>query len=482
MSDVSIRKVNDCLYEIERTGSMRVPARIYSDEELMRDILKDKSPEQAANVATLPGIVKYSLAMPDIHWGYGFPIGGVAATDPEQGGVISPGGVGYDINCGVRLMRTNLSVQDVRPKLRELVTVLFQTIPTGVGAKGAIEKISASEQRKLLVKGSRWAVERGFGEGGDVEHTEQNGCLAGADPDMVSERAMERGLSQVGTLGSGNHFLEVGMVEKVFHPEAARAFGIEEGAVTVLIHCGSRGFGYQVCDDYLKVMNRAVEKYKIDLPDRQLACAPAESDEGRSYVAAMAAAANYAWTNRQVIMHLTRAAFEKAFGLSPRDLGMRLVYDVCHNMAKYEKHSVNGKQLMLWVHRKGATRAFPPGHPEIPAEYRHVGQPVLIPGDMGRESYLCVGAQAAMEQTFGSTCHGAGRVMSRSKAIKAGKGRSIKRELEEKNIIVMAHGRETLAEEMSEAYKDVNNVVNVMHEAGISLRVARLKPMGVIKG
>ena len=482
MNQVAIRKVDSYLYEIGKTGSMRVPARIYADEELMKDIRNDKSPEQAANVATLPGIVKYSLAMPDIHWGYGFPIGGVAATDPERGGVISPGGVGYDINCGCRIMRTNLSIQDIRPKLRDLVTVLFQTIPTGVGARGAIKKVSVSEQRKLLVQGSRWAVDRGFGGEGDVERTEQNGSIGGADPDRLSERAMERGLSQVGTLGSGNHFLEIGMVEKIYHPEAARAFRIEEGTVTVLIHCGSRGLGYQVCDDYLKSMTRTVEKYKIALPDRQLACAPADSDEGRSYAAAMAAAANYAWANRQVIMHLTRKAFEKALGLNPRDLGMSLIYDVCHNIAKYEKHAVDGKELMLWVHRKGATRAFPPRHPEIPLDYREVGQPVLIPGDMGTESYLCIGGQAAMEETFGSTCHGAGRVLSRKRAIKAGKGRSITRELEDKNIIVMAHGRGTLAEEMPEAYKDVSRVVNVMHEAGISHRVAKLKPVGVIKG
>ncbi|MBI5116818.1 RtcB family protein [Candidatus Poribacteria bacterium] len=482
MIEVKIEKKGEYVYEINKSGPMRVPARIYADDELMKDISKDKSPEQAANVATLPGIVKYSLAMPDIHWGYGFPIGGVAATDPNEGGIISPGGVGYDINCGVRMMRTNLRIQDIRPKLRELVMNLFQTIPTGVGAKGAIEKVSPSELRKLVVKGSGWAVNRGFGYEEDVGHTEQQGCLSGADPDKVSEHAIERGLAQVGTLGSGNHFLEVGMVEEIYHPEAARLFGLEEGTVTVLIHCGSRGFGYQVCDDYLKVMSHAVERYKIDLPDRQLACAPADSEEGKDYIAAMAAAANYAWTNRQVIMHLARLAFEKSLGMSPQAIGMRLIYDVCHNIAKYEKHSVNGKQLMVWVHRKGATRAFPPGHPEIPAEYRSIGQPVLVPGDMGRASYLCVGAQGAMELTFGSTCHGAGRVLSRSKAIKAGKGRSIKRELEDKNIIVMAHGRETLAEEMPEAYKDVSRVVNVMHEAGIALRVARLKPVGVIKG
>ncbi len=482
MAEIALKKTGDCLYEIGRVGSMHVPARIYADEELMKQIVKDKSLEQAANVATLPGIVKYSLAMPDIHWGYGFPIGGVAATDPARGGVISPGGVGYDINCGVRLARTNLSMGDVMPKLRGLVTALFRTIPTGVGSKGAISKISPSEQRKLLKEGARWAVGKGFGEAGDVERTEQNGCIDGADPDALSERAMERGLTQVGTLGSGNHFLEVGVVEEVYDPRAAQVFGLEEGTVTILIHCGSRGLGYQVCDDYLKVMRHASEKYQIELPDKQLACAPAESEEGRNYAAAMAAAANYAWANRQVIMHLTREAFETALGLSPRDLGMRLIYDVCHNIAKFENHVVDGKERMLCVHRKGATRAFPPGHPDVPSEYRNVGQPVLIPGDMGTESYLCVGTQTAMEQTFGSTCHGAGRVMSRSQAQKAARGRSIVRELERKNIIVMAHGKGTLVEEMPEAYKDVNRVVDVMHKAGISLRVARLKPVGVIKG
>jgi len=359
MDGASMKKVGGHLYEIDKTGRMRVPARIYADDELMKHIMKDKSIEQVANVATLPGIVGYSLAMPDIHWGYGFPIGGVAATDPAQGGVISPGGVGYDINCGVRLIRTNLSIQDVRPRLRDLVGALFHAIPTGVGAKGAIKKISVSEQRKLLVDGSGWAVKNGYGEPGDIERTEENGCLAGADPDMVSDHAMERGLAQVGTLGSGNHFLEIGMVDEIFHPQAATAFGLEEGTVTVMIHCGSRGLGHQVCDDYLKVMHRAAEKYRIELPDRQLACAPAESEEGRSYAAAMAAAANYAWANRQVIMHFARRAFERSLEMGPRELGMRLIYDVCHNIAKFEKHSVNGRDLMLCVHRKGATRAFP---------------------------------------------------------------------------------------------------------------------------
>jgi tRNA-splicing ligase RtcB len=479
---ISVRKVSDGLYEVGRTGKMRVPARIYADDALMRQIEKDKSLAQAANVAALPGIVKYSLAMPDIHWGYGFPIGGVAATDPERGGVISPGGVGYDINCGVRLLRTDIPIQELRPRLRELMTDLFQTIPTGVGAKGAIKRLSVQEQKKLLRNGSRWAASNGYAASDDVERTEQGGCLEGADPDKMSERAIERGLAQVGTLGSGNHFLEIGVVDEIFHPEAARVFGLEEGAVTLMIHCGSRGLGHQVCDDYLKVMNRAAEKYGIDLPDRQLACAPAESKEGRDYAAAMAAAANYAWANRQVITHFARASFERALGLSPRDTGMRLVYDVCHNIAKLEEHMVDGEKRRLWVHRKGATRAFPPGHPEIPAEYRKVGQPVIVPGDMGTESYVCVGAEAGMEQTFGSTCHGAGRVMSRKAAIKAARGRSIARELEEKNILVMAHAKGTLSEEMPEAYKRVGSVVDVMHRAGISLRVARLKPVGVIKG
>ncbi len=482
MGDISTKKVSEHLYEVGKTGSMRVPARIYADEKLMGQIKKDKSLEQAANVAALPGIVKYSLAMPDIHWGYGFPIGGVAATDPGQGGVISPGGVGYDINCGVRLIRSNLSIQDIRPRLKDLVSDMFRTIPTGVGAKGAIKKISVHEQKKLLAGGSGWAAKNGYADAEDIEHTEERGCLGGADPDKVSDRAMERGLAQVGTLGSGNHFLEIGVVDEIFHPEAARTFGLEEGAVTLLIHCGSRGLGHQVCDDYLKVMNRAAAKYGIELPDRQLACAPAESREGRAYAGAMAAAANYAWTNRQVIMHFARKSFERTLGIGPRDLGMSLVYDVCHNIAKHEEHFVDGKKLGLWVHRKGATRAFAAGHPDVPEDYRAVGQPVIIPGDMGRESYVCMGAEAAMEQTFGSTCHGAGRMMSRKQAKKAGRGRSITRELEDRNIIVMAHALGTLSEEMPEAYKDVRDVVRVMHDAGISPRVARLKPVGVIKG
>jgi len=482
MDYLHAKKVRDHLYQINSKGAMRVPAMVYADEELMQQIAKDKSLEQAANVATLPGIVKYSLAMPDIHWGYGFPIGGVAATDPRQGGVISPGGVGYDINCGVRLMSTNLSIQDVRPRIHDLVGALFRTIPTGVGAKGAIKKITVSEQRKVLTEGSAWAVKNGYGEPEDVERTENKGCLESADAEKVSDHAMERGLAQVGTLGSGNHFLEIGVVDEIFDADTARVFGLEEGAVTVMIHCGSRGLGHQVCDDYLKVMGRAADKYRIELPDRQLACAPAESREGQDYAAAMAAAANYAWANRQVIMHFARRVFEKAFQLGPRDIGLRLVYDVCHNIAKCETHTVDGKQMKLWVHRKGATRAFPPGHPELPAEYSGTGQPVLIPGDMGTESYVCVGAEAAMKQTFGSTCHGAGRVLSRKQAQKRGKGRSIARELEDRNIIVMAHGRGTLSEEMPEAYKEVSRVVGVMHDAGISPRVARLKPVGVIKG
>ncbi len=482
MSNLPVKKIGDYLYEISKTGRMRVPARIYADEHLLNDILKDKSPEQAANVATLPGIVKYSLAMPDMHWGYGFPIGGVAAMDPQEGGVISPGGVGYDINCGVRLVRTNLMAAEIQPRLHDLVLGLFQSVPTGVGAKGGIEKLGKQEQKKLFVKGAKWAIENGYGDAADLEHTEAKGCLEGADPDKVSDRALERGAAQVGTLGSGNHFLEIGRVEEIFHREAAAAFGIEEGSLTILIHCGSRGFGHQICDDYLKVMSRAVEKYHIELPDRQLACAPADSQEGKDYISAMTAAANYAWANRQVIMHLAREVFQRTLNMNPGDLGMRLVYDVCHNIAKYEKHIVDDRERMLWVHRKGATRAFPPGHPEIPADYQRIGQPVLIPGDMGRESYLCIGTQAAMEQTFGSTCHGAGRVMSRGMAIRATRGRSIKRELEDRNILVMAHGRSTLAEEVSEAYKDVKEVVNVMHQVGVSLRVARLKPIGVIKG
>jgi tRNA-splicing ligase RtcB len=467
-------------WEVPRVGAMRVPGIIYSSNRLMKAVGQDESPKQVANVAQLPGIVKCSLAMPDMHWGYGFPIGGVAAFD-VNGGVISPGGVGYDINCGCRLMMTNLRHEEILPHLAKVVNALFQHVPSGVGSKGAL-KLSRSEEKRVLVEGARWAVKNGYGSQGDLESMEDGGCLPGADPEAVSERALERGKDQVGTLGSGNHFLEVEVVEKIFDHDVASALGIEEGQVAVMVHSGSRGLGHQVCDDYLAKLVKHVDKLGLKLPDRQLACAYIQSPEGQQYLAAMACAANYAWANRQMLMHWTGEALERALGLSPRALGMRLVYDVCHNIAKIEEHIVDGKKMSLCVHRKGATRAFPPGHPALPAKYRKTGQPVLIPGDMGTGSYVLAGTQKAMEETFGSTCHGAGRVMSRAAAMKASRGRSISREMEDRGVLVMAAAKGTLAEEMPEAYKDIDEVVNVVHGAGLSRKVARLRAIGCIKG
>ena len=478
---MELTKIHDHLYEIPRQGAMRVPGRIYADAALLRAITADKSPEQVRNVATLPGIVGYSLAMPDMHWGYGFPIGGVAGTDVEEG-VISPGGVGYDINCGCRLVRTGLDVEEIRPQLDRIVDRLFREIPCGVGSHGAIPKLSRREAEEVLLRGAAWAVARGLGEADDLARTEDGGCMPGADPARVSDRAKERGLDQLGTLGSGNHFLEIQYVEEVFDRAAAAAMGLARGAVTLMIHSGSRGLGYQVCDDYLRVMARAVDRYRISLPDRQLACAPIGSEEGRAYLAAMACAANFAWANRQILMHLAVEALQRALGTGPRGLGARLVYDVCHNIAKIEEQTVGGRRRRLCVHRKGATRALGPGHALVPEAYRAVGQPVLIPGDMGRASYVCAGTRRAEEETLGSTCHGAGRVLSRHGALKAAKGRAIHRELADRGVIVRARGRKTLAEEMPQAYKDVDAVVEVMHRSGILTKVARLRPVGVIKG
>lgn len=458
---------------------MKTEGVIYVDEVLEQELEVD-SVRQVANVATLPGIVGKSLAMPDIHTGYGFPIGGVAAFDSEEG-VISPGGVGYDINCGVRLLKSNLTREDVEPKISELVDLLYTHIPSGVGSTGKI-KLSPNEARQVVRKGAIWAVENGYGEAEDLQKIESNGCLEGADPDAISQKAYERGKNQLGTLGSGNHFLEVQYVAEVYEPEIADAMGLFKGQVTVMIHSGSRGFGHQICDDYVRVMLQAAKKYGIELPDKELACVPFRSKEGQSYFAAMKGAANYAWANRQCLMHWTREVFLKLFRLSPKDLGMKVVYDVAHNIAKEEFHTINGKKIRLVVHRKGATRAFPKEHPELPDCYKEIGQPVIIPGDMGRVSFVLVGQQKAMQETFGSTCHGAGRLLSRNQAIKQAKGRSIKQEMAERGIIVRSAGKETLAEEMPEAYKDVSNVVDVVHDAGIARKVAKLKPMGVIKG
>ncbi len=474
---------DDYRWKIPKTykSGMRVPGLIYADEPMMRQIRSDQSPEQVANVAFLPGIVGYSLAMPDIHWGYGFPIGGVAATRVDDG-VISPGGVGFDINCGVRLVRTDLMEDDVKPKIERLVNELFVHIPSGLGSEGKI-RLKGREIEDLLIKGASWAVEKGYGEPDDLEFTEEHGCMRDADPDKVSDKAKTRGMPQSGTLGSGNHFLEIQIVDQIPDPAIASAFGIDRiGQVLLLIHTGSRGFGYQVCDDHLKTMVRAARDYGIELPDRQLACAPVNSPEGRAYLAAMACAANYAWANRQCITHWARESFGKVFGTSPRSLGMKLVYDVAHNIAKIEKHSVGGKQLTVCVHRKGATRAFPAGHPDVPEAYREVGQPVIIPGDMGRYSYVCVGTQTAMQETFGSTCHGAGRVQSRSAAKRSLRGTDVAAQLAAKGITVKAASMHSLAEEASEAYKDVADVVRVTDAAGLSPKVTRARPLGVVKG
>jgi tRNA-splicing ligase RtcB len=481
MGTPTLHQIGDCLWELPATGGMRVPGRVYADRKLMDDLRGDQSLTQVANVAHLPGILSASLAMPDIHFGYGFPIGGVAAFSVDEG-VVSPGGVGYDINCGCRLLATDLQESDVKGKIPRLLDQLFRDVPSGVGSSGAIAKLSREELKRLLVRGAAWAVERGYGSKDDLERTEDGGALPEADPDTVSERAYTRGQDQVGTLGSGNHFLEIQRVEQIFDAEAAAAYGLSQGQVTVMVHCGSRGFGYQVCEDYLEVMAAASRRYHIELPDRQLVCAPVTSPEGRQYLAAMACAANYAWANRQMIMHLAEQALLRALGISPKELNLRLVYDVAHNIAKLETHEVAGSALKTCVHRKGATRAFGPGRPEVPIHYRTVGQPVLIPGDMGTASFVCKGTDAAMAQTFGSTCHGAGRVMSRSEALKRAQGREIDRELESAGIFVRSQGRKTLAEEMPEAYKDVDTVVGVMDRAGISPRVARLRPLGVIKG
>jgi len=480
MQDIILEKLDDNRWLVPQTGAMRVPGIIFANDKIYGLLQHDESARQVANVAHLPGIVNFSLAMPDVHWGYGFPIGGVAAFDMDEG-IVSPGGVGYDINCGCRLMATELSLADVKDRIQDLTTGLYRNIPSGVGSTGHV-RLSGKDQKKVLEDGSAWAVKAGFGTASDLETTEDGGCIAGADPEQVSKRALERGKDQLGTLGSGNHFLEIEVVQDIFDEAAAQAFGLRKGQIVVMIHTGSRGLGYQICDDYLALMVKHQSETGIVLPDRQLACTHLASQRGRNYLAAMACGANYAWANRQILMHQTREVFEKTLRLSPRELGMRLVYDVCHNIAKIETFTMDGKTRKLCVHRKGATRAYPAGHEAIPARYRGVGQPVLIPGDMGAGSYVLVGKEKAMTQTFGSACHGAGRVMSRTQAIKSSRGRSISRELADQGVLVMAGSKGTLSEEMPEAYKNLNDVVQVVHEAGIAGKVARLKSIACIKG
>jgi tRNA-splicing ligase RtcB (3'-phosphate/5'-hydroxy nucleic acid ligase) len=479
---VQLRRIEGDLWELPREGGMKVPGRVYTAGPPAPD---DPALEQVRNVAHLPGILRFSLAMPDIHWGYGFPIGGVAAVDAERGAV-SPGGVGYDINCGVRVVTTALDAEELRPRIHAVAAQLYRDIPTGVGASRAIPRLDDAELEEVLAGGARWAVRRGFAAAtDDADRCEEGGRLPGADPGAVSERARLRGSDQLGTLGSGNHFLEVDRVAEVYDADAATAYGLAPGAVAVMIHSGSRGLGYQVCDEALARVGPRLAEYGPDyaaLPDRQLACAPIASDEGRAYLGAMQAAANFAWANRQVMTGLAVRAFLHALRISERELGARVLYDVCHNVAKLEEHDVDGRRRRVLVHRKGATRAFGPDDPRVPEPYRGVGQPVLIPGDMGRYSYVLAGTAKAMTDTFGSSCHGAGRLLSRGEALRRARGRSIARELEAKGITIMARGKKTLAEEMSEAYKDVAQVVAVMDGAGISRLVARLEPLAVIKG
>ncbi len=478
-----LQRVNEYCWRIPKSykSGMRVDGLIYADEPLMEKIRHDAAAEQVANVAFLPGIQHASLAMPDIHWGYGFCIGGVCATDPDEGGVISPGGVGYDINCGVRLLRSNLFLDDVKPHMKKLMDELFRNIPAGVG-RGGKYKFNPKELRRLLAKGPSFLRDRDLATHDDLEYTEAHGRLDGAVPENVSQRALQRGTNQCGTLGSGNHFLEVQVVDAVFDEDAASVMGLEKDMVCVMIHSGSRGLGYQVCDDALKMLRGVPKKYGIELPDRQLACAPIDSSEGEHYLGAMCAAANYAWCNRQLLMWQARESFTTVFGRPWTELQMGLVYDVAHNIAKLERHTTGGKERRVWVHRKGATRAFPPGHDELPAKYARIGQPVLIPGDMGRASWVLAGQPGSMEQTFGTACHGAGRQLSRTAAVKQARGRRIDQELASRGVIAKARSWRGLAEEQPEAYKDVNLVVDVVHKANLATRVARMRPIGVVKG
>ena len=478
-----LERVDDCTWRIPRTykPGMLADGLIFTDERMLPQLVSDRAPEQVANVACLPGIQGASLAMPDIHWGYGFCIGGVCATDPAAGGVVSPGGVGYDINCGVRLVRTNLQLADVQPLVKQLINQLLRDVPVGVG-QGGRYVFTPAELRTLMAEGVPYLAGRGLATLDDVACAEAEGCIGGAAPDSVSDRALARGADQCGTVGAGNHFIEVQVVDRIADERAATAFGLRAGQICVLIHSGSRGLGYQVCDDALRALRDAPAKYGITLPDRQLVCAPVESPEGRHYLGAMRAAANYAFCNRQLLMWQVRDVFARVFAKPWEALGMTLLYDVAHNMAKIEEHDLAGGRRPVCVHRKGATRAFPAGHPDVPDRYRDIGQPVIIPGDMGRASWVLVGGPRALERSFGTTCHGAGRCLSRTAATKLARGRNIEHELERQGVVARCRSREGLAEEQPAAYKDVDVVVDVVHRAGLSSKVARLRPLGVIKG
>lgn len=482
-SKYPIKKVSEVEYRIEADAKpgMNVPVVIYADENLLKKMLTDRTIDQGVNVAHLPGIYKHVSILPDGHEGYGFPIGGVAATDAETG-VISPGGVGYDINCGVRLLQTNLKEKDVRPRLKQILSELYRAVPSGLGSKGQV-RLSQNQLNDALRDGVKWAIDAGYGNEKDAEYCEENGRMKGADPNKVSPTAKSRGMPQLGSLGSGNHFLEIQVADKIVDKKSAERFGVkEEGQVTVMIHTGSRGLGYQVCSDYLKVIEAAAHKYNIHLPDRELACAPNTSKEAQDYRAAMAAALNYAWSNRQMITHWTRKVLEKVFNMSEEDLGLRLIYDVAHNIAKFEEHDIDGVKRKVVVHRKGATRAFPPGSSDIPPNYRDIGQPVLLPGSMGTASWVLLGAQKSMDLSFGSTAHGAGRMMSRAAAIRRYRADAVKRDLERKGIFVQSASWKGVVEEAPGAYKDVDAVAEVSHKVGIATKVVRLRPIGVVKG
>lgn len=477
-----LNQIGDYLYEVPESfrPDMRVPAHFYADDELLEKALEDRSLEQLVNTATLPGVVGPAMAMPDIHQGYGFPIGGVAATRLPSG-VISPGGVGYDINCGIRLLATHLDADELRPHMDRLADALYRQVPGGVGVKGGLH-LNKTELDAILADGSRWALREGYARKEDVDHTEEGGRMTGADPARVSSAAKKRGLEQVGTLGSGNHFAEIDAVTEILYPEAADAFGLRRGQAVVQIHCGSRGLGHQVATDYIQTFQSASRRFGYELPDKQLVCAPLDSPEGQAYLAAMNCAANYAWANRQVLTYRIRAAFEQALAGKAANWDLFLVYDVAHNMAKIETHRVGGREVKVCVHRKGATRAFGPGHPDVPGDYRSVGQPVLVPGSMGTASYVLVGTAEAAERTFGSCCHGAGRVMSRADAKRQVRGEQLRGELEHAGIAIRAGSLAGLAEEAPQAYKDVDRVVAVVEAAGIARIVARLEPLAVVKG
>ena len=477
----TIDKISEAIWEIPQSDGMSSSARFYATQKMLPQIFKDNALTQLINVAHLPGIQKYAMAMPDIHYGYGFPIGGVAAFDLDDG-IISPGGVGYDINCGVRFCRTNLTYDDIKDQVENIVKGLYRYVPSGVGSSGAIKKLNQNEENEVMTKGAQWAIEKGFGETDDLEHTENFGCMEQANPDRISERARKRGLDQVGTLGSGNHFLEIGIIDEIYDAPLAEKLDVRLDQVIVMVHSGSRGFGYQVCDDFLHEMVKKLSELPFHIPDRQLACMPFRSELGQRYFQAMCCAANYAWANRQVLMSLAKKAIMKSLSISDSTLGFKLIYDVCHNIAKLERHNVNGIEKMLCVHRKGATRAFGPGREELSDEYKDIGQPVIIPGDMGTHSYLLIGTEKAMTESFGSCCHGAGRVLSRSAAKRSFSFHEVKNKLQKQGIVVWSVQKNTLVEESPDTYKNVSDVVEAVEIAGLAKRIVRTRPLGVLKG